>query len=50
MKRLLIVTLVLVCLALTQGKVLAEAIEGDMPECVSMTDGGADPNEGGGNE
>jgi len=50
MKRLLIATVILACLALTQGKLLAETIEGDMPECFSLTAGVVDPNEGGNNE
>ena len=48
MKRLLIATLVLACLALTQGQLMAGLIGLDQPAAVSMTDV-ADPN-GPGNE
>lgn len=50
MKRILIVTLLLACLALTSGKLIAGIIGLDQPTAIQMTDGCGDPNEGGGNE
>jgi hypothetical protein len=49
MKRLLIATLVLACLALTQGNLVAGLIGLDQPAATTMNDGCADPN-GPGNE
>jgi hypothetical protein len=46
MKRILIATLILACLALTQGKLMAGLVGLDQTS-VSMTDGCADPNSGG---
>jgi hypothetical protein len=42
MKRLLIATLILACLALTQGQLIAGLL--DLPAAVSVTEGVADPN------
>jgi hypothetical protein len=50
MKRILIATILLACLALIQSKAIAGLIVQDQPATVSMTDGCADPNEGVGNE
>jgi hypothetical protein len=44
MKRILIATLVLACLALSQGKLMASLVGLDQPATVSLTDGCADPN------
>jgi hypothetical protein len=48
MKRLLIATLILACLALTQGKLIAGLVGLDPPAAAAL-DGG-DPNDGGLNE
>jgi hypothetical protein len=45
MKRILIATLILACLALTQGKLMAGLIGLDQPAATSV-DGVTDPNEG----
>jgi predicted small secreted protein len=45
MKRYLIATLLLACLALTQGNLMAGLVGLDQPAAASMTDV-ADPNDG----
>jgi hypothetical protein len=50
MKRLLIVTFVLACLAMTQGKLMAGLVGFEQPAAVSLTDGDIEPSEGDGNE
>jgi hypothetical protein len=44
MKRILIATLLLACLALAQGKLMASLVGLDQPATASVTDGAADPN------
>jgi hypothetical protein len=50
MKRTLIAMLLLACIALTQGRSIAGLIVQDRPAAAAMTDGCADPNDGGGAE
>ena len=47
---MLIVTLVLACLALTQGKSIAGLLVLDQPTATAMHDACADPNDGGGGD
>lgn len=50
MKRILFATLVLACLALAQGNLMAGLVGPDQPAAAAMIDDAADPNDGGGGD